>query len=1316
MSRISFTEEQRRAIGTLGKSVVVSAAAGAGKTAVLAERCAYLVCDAPPSQRCNADELLVLTFTDAAAAEMRSRIIQAIRSRLDVRPRDARLAEQLSLVEIAQISTIHSFCFWLIRRWFSHVGVDPAATVLGADEEALLKSEVLEGLFARLYAIRGNHTDPSRTESMPPPAPTSSETADPLVALAPAFEMLVDDYGLGDDGEIASFVLRLHDFLCSLPDPDGWLRDAYEPFVERPETLVAATAVALERELERQAEHAERVAAAIEAGHPIGRVYAVQIRAYVDQLRAWRTALDGRGERMPEARGGRWGGDGTSALVGRFEHVRQQIAAFQFSAARAPRMENDTPPAVQAARDEARDQLTWVRQTLFQTRLRERFGLFSVDELIDGLRRTAPYVGTIRELVRCFGDAYGRRKRELAVMDFADLERFAFELLTVRKDGEVDSEVARAVRRRFAYVLVDEFQDVNPIQQSIIRLASREDDERRADNLFVVGDVKQSIYRFRLAEPEVFAERLQQFRSDSNAGAVVSLQRNFRSRPEILSAVNLIFRQLMCEGPAGVVYDDDAELRPGRTDIDVREHAPVELHLLERVWKTSRGNEEEFDQPQMEHGVSDALGPERWTPIDREAFLIASSIQDWMRRGSLQPGSRPLRYRDCAILLRNARITAERLAGMLCRLGVPAFADVGGSLFGAREIRDVLAALTVLDNAQQDIPMAAVLRSGIMAESFSEDALVEIRCLNREIPFHAALRRYALQGADAGLRERVGDFLRHVDQFRHRIHRRPLADVLWSLYEHRGFLAYAGGLPNGAQRQANLLKLHELARQFGTFLRQGLHRFLRFIASLEEEDRAVAPAPPLGEAEDVVRVMTIHQAKGLEFPVVFVAGLGTKFNLRDRAGRMIFERKNKIGLRVLDTEKMIEFPSDAHIRVADEIERAAREEEMRVLYVAMTRAREKLVLVGSMSNVGGRRGSSTHQGSVGQSGEGNVPRSLSSLTITTANTPLEWLLPALQCAPPMTVRGLGGPDTDLPLVDVRIHAWEEMQDWATGPDTDDRRRALHEAIARLNPLPAEEPRSPDDGTVREVLTRLDYVYPHLPSASVRAAVAASAFEGIDDFMGNPGERPRLASLDDFTVPPSRYAPIDADDARYRGTVTHRVLQHLDFASATDGCGITAELARLVEEGLISPVDAAMVDRDALAWFVATPLAAAIRRAGRGYRREFTFAAAEPLEFFDPGIGPASGDCVLVRGMVDGILPVEGGIELVDYKTDVVAADQAAERAARYLPQMALYARAVSKLWERPLHTCRLVFLTARCCYALRDEAWVTKWPGPRSLG
>ena len=1386
MQPISLTSQQRRAVETTGRSVIVSAAAGSGKTAVLAQRCAYLVCDAPPAERCNVDELLVLTFTEAAAAEMRSRIAEAIRARFEIRPCDDRLGRQVALVDVAQVSTIHSFCLWLLRRWFSEVGIDPTATILDQDEAALLRSEVLESVFSQLYAKRSGPDDPlgvvknDRVARSSAAWPWSDEGGDPTKGergakpsrdregagtsakaepnvslwadeLPQAFVRLIDDYGLGSDRSVARFVLELFEFTASLPDPTAWLREAADSIAHRPRGIVLQTLASLQAELHLQIEHCAPMVSLLREGDPSGHFYADRISDYHDELRTWANMLD----EVPESLRRQGCTDSPDAasekeierVLALYEQVSLRIAEFEFSKKRGPRLSKDGDPAVIQARDAASAQLSDVKQRLFGRRLKTRYALFSVEQWLDGLGGIAPYVDTIVGLVTLFGDAYTARKRRLDVLDFSDLERLAYDLLHNIEDPDQPTDVARALRRRFAHVLIDEFQDVNPIQQAIIRTVSREPDPDQPNNLFVVGDVKQSIYRFRLAEPAIFTERLATSRAQAGSdipgcpipssgephSIAIALQENFRSRRPILDAVNLVFTQLMRPGVGDVIYDDEANLHPGREPSPDQSHQPVEFHLLEGSWSGGEG-EMEPEEP----GVVDLDDPARWTRIEREAYLIGSRIRAWIKGSEPSPTGEPLRYRDVTVLLRAARINAEKISAVLSAMGIDAYADVGGSLFAALEVRDVLAALQVMDNLQQDIPLASVLRSGIFGEPLTEDDLVDIRCLDRDIPFNEAVRNYAHRPSDSGLGDRLGRVIDRIGRYRNEVGRRPLADVLWSLYKWQGSLAYVGGLPGGACRRANLLKLHELARKFGSFRRQGLHRFLSFIKSLEEREQTIASAPAIGESEDVVRIMSIHQSKGLEFPVVFVAGLGTKFNLGDRSGSMIFERRARIGLRVIDTEQMIEYPSAVHHLVAFEIESATREEELRILYVAMTRARDKLVLLGSRRDVQKCR-------EMTRTGPPGPP---SRLEITTAVTPLDWLIPAVTRAAGFSPRESTAPraagfsprestlpgavgfspgesaeskmptnsstnSADQPVFDLRFHDVAEMAAWRVAGEADRSDGATLEAAARGQPLPAEEPLAPYDEKVEEVLSRIDYTYPSLASASIRAAVAASEFKGAYDFTRDPDFRSdRREPGETFRVPRSKYASdhdrMGAGVAAHRGIVTHRVLQHLDFAVAGDEAGVASELQRMQAGGLLTADDRELVDESSLVWFVGTPLAEAIRKAGGAYRREFQFIATESPGYFDRSAGSLPGDEVLVRGIVDGILPVGVGnrrlaaIEIVDFKTDRVSPDQVASRAEAYRPQMELYARAMATIWRKPVGTCWLVFMSARRVLAMGD--------------
>ncbi len=1313
MSAIRFTDEQRRAVETIDRSVIVTAAAGSGKTAVLAERCAYLVCDAPGDARCDVDALLVVTFTEAAAAQMRARIVEAIGQRVADRPDDKRLRRQMALVDSARISTIHAFCLWLVRRHFSELRLDAGAEVLDADEARLLKKETLQRVFADLYEGAGSaehplgHVDDDAACDKTATVETPTEEACDLPA---AFQALVDDYGLGEDGGIAKLVEGLHDFCESLTDPDDWLSEAARSLGRHPETIVSEMIGELLDELPRQIEHCDRVIATLQAGHPAGHVFIDAIGDYRGVIEDWAARLIGN-ERAPFPETGR--GDASagekprglkpaardeetgdapgecpepmdagdaevvSDRLARFAEIQPDIAAFSFPRSGAPRLAKDADDAERAARDRAKQQLDDIRKTLYQKRLRDRYGAFSVEACIDDLRATAPFVATIVALVGALRRDYARRKRAMNVLDFSDQERLAFELLVGEASG-----VAPALHRRFRYVMVDEFQDVSPLQDAILRLASREasQDPNLPDNLFVVGDVKQSIYRFRLAEPAVFNERLRRFRPSASPGAAIALQHNFRSRGEILEAVNMLFRVLMSRACGPIVYDQEAELRAGREVDPGVPHAPVEVHVLDR--KGSAHAEPEV-------GIDDAEPDRRHVPpsvIEREAQLIGTRIRELIGAGGPEPGDDEgrLEFGDIAVLVRSAKIDAERIASVLGTMEIPAYAEVGGSLFAAREVRDVLTALEVLDNCQQDIPLAAVLRSGVFGGPLSADDLVDIRCLDRALPFYAVVVEYAKRGPDTDPRRTLRAILDRIERFRTMASRRPLAEVVWRLYEETGLPASVCAERRGGQRYANLLKLHEIAQQFGTFRRQGLHRFLRFVQTLETEDRPIPAAPAVAEEPNVVRIMSIHKSKGLEFPVVFVAGLGTKFNFSDRSGRMIFERKSGIGLRVIDRSHMIEYPSVAHRRVVSEIERTTREEEMRVLYVAMTRAKDRLVLIGSVDKVEERLREAT--GSTGPP---------TPLMITTAATPMEWLLPVLGAAPPGVVRQADEEKNARPLFELHAHTGDELAAWTVAEPAAPSEQAVREAVANVAPLPPDEPIALNDREVEAVVSRLEFVYPALAATSVRASASVGELKHTYDFLQNPEERGLARTEDGRYAPTRKAAPRDRDEAALRGVVTHRALQHFDFRAATDPAGVASELQRMVTAGLLGEGDSGRIDAASLEWFVSTPLAEAIRLAGDAYRREFMYIALEPIATFDPHVDAIPEDRVLVRGIIDGVLPASDGLEIIDFKTDAIGPEAATDRAKRYRSQLELYAGAAARLWRRPARTCRLVFLSAR---------------------
>ena len=693
-----WTPQQLEAITRTGCNLLVSAAAGSGKTSVLAERCVYLVCDAKP--RCHVSQLLVVTFTDAAAAEMKGRIEIALRRRLRQNGDDAHLQRQLALLEHANISTLHSFCARLLRQHFHAAALDPDFRVFDGDESKLLRREVARKLLAERY---------------------EDETGQ-------AFRNFLDDFTEGDDERLVDLLVRTHEMLQSLVDPDGWLRGA-----------VGRIAEAAQQPLENS---------------QLGRDYlAILGEQLNDLVRECQAAVDAL-SRMA-------GFDGYVAyarhLLGLAESWRETLAkrgydglADVIASVELPRLPSvrNTVPGKEAA-----SAIISPVQKLFKEGDLIDSLKFTTAEWHEGLRSILPHVRLFADLLDAFAERYRLAKEAQHAIDFSDLERLALRLLAEQRGERLyPSPVARLLHRQFQHVLVDEYQDINAVQDAILFLASHEADDASTPNLFCVGDVKQAIYGFRLAEPSRFLGRYARFREDTTQGHVVDLQANFRSRKPLLDVINSVFERLMTRAAAELEYDASQRLHamadfPPAAESHFR-GAPIELHCLPAKLDLEESDEDDADEADLERS-------------EREAHLIARRIQEMMGRrdrprmqvaardadGNLT--SRPIEYRDMVILLRAQKFDADNYANILRDAGIPVHTSGGSGYFQAAEIRDMMALLRMLDNQHQDIPLAAFLRSPLARLSNAEDALAEIRLGSPpNVPFHEAVLRYAERSDD----------------------------------------------------------------------------------------------------------------------------------------------------------------------------------------------------------------------------------------------------------------------------------------------------------------------------------------------------------------------------------------------------------------------------------------------------------------------------------------------------------------------------------------------------------------------------------------
>jgi ATP-dependent helicase/nuclease subunit A len=1260
-----WTDAQRAGITTVGHSLLVSAAAGSGKTSVLAERCAHLVCDC--DDPCDVDQLLVVTFTEAAAAEMKGRIRAALRDRAAREP-SGRLAHQLALMEHAHVSTLHSFCSRVLRQHFHLVGIDPTFSVLDGDEAKLLRNETARQLLADRFELDDAEG---------------------------SFAAFIDAYGDGDDARVVQLIVRSHEMLASLRDPEAWMRDSLARIEDAaaPSKPLEKTALGLElaafigsglASLRTRCDEAIAVVSRA-AGFP---KYEQQLREYAATLAHW--------ERLLESAG--------------LAAVSEEVRTFQ--PPKLPSVRNDVPgkDVAKAAIEAVRDGMTkgpWVGAMRF-----------TPAEYREGMRSVLPHARLFLDLVRQFGTRYRMAKDASRTIDFSDLERLTLHALADkdRPDGVHPSRAAHAYHRRFRHVLVDEYQDINEVQDAILSLLSteclwakdergrRKDDEggtrpassfirppsALASNLFAVGDVKQSIYRFRLAEPARFLARQLLFRDDDSTprrGQLIALQANFRSRAKLLEAINATFERLMTEAAADIEYDASHRLVPGLPYVDppagVRSFpgAPIGLHLLPDKFGGSGATGGDAE---------DVVGDDDASPDDldrtqREAVLVAARVRQMMGLDGGQPvhvadkddaGTpvyRPVRYRDVVILLRAMQHKAEDFADALRGAGIPVHSEGRTGFFESTEVRDVIALLRLLDNARQDVPLATFLRSplGRLPRPGAEDALARIRlaCPERAAAYHEAVVRYAAEQDDE-LAAHLRDLLADLKRWRELAQRRPLADLLAAVFEETGYLAYVGALHGGEQRVANLQDLQARAAQFGTFHRQGLSRFLEFLDTLKEETDLGQPSVA-SEAQDVVRVMSVHRSKGLEYPVVIVPDLGKGINLGDCNGPVLLDRMAGLGMSVIDTRLQARYPSLASTLVGRRLRQQALAEELRVLYVAMTRAKEHLILIGTCP---AKRPDEWRSRWTGHAGP------LPAADVLGAGCMLDWLGPVAAATGPAAF-------------DVVAHDPDAVRQWRGPRPTYERWTERQAALARLEPI---SPAPPPDDVARRVIGRLTAPYPFEPFTRVAASRAATR-----DETHAPPAASASASGSAAALPLPRFLAGDCGpSAADKGTATHLLLEHLDYAAPLDEDGIRGQLGGLVDRELLTEAQASCVDVASIVWLAGSEAGAMLRDAKRT-RREVPVYLADAPE--GPGVPPSDDplDQVMIRGRLDALVIDDSSVTIIDYKTDAVSEAQVPARAEAYRAQLATYARAVERITGKPVKAALLAFLTPRVVWTLR---------------
>ncbi|MBR4474554.1 MAG: UvrD-helicase domain-containing protein [Oscillospiraceae bacterium] len=1135
---MSFTSSQREAITCRDGSVLVSAGAGSGKTRVLTERLMEYIdpklSDRPPE---DLDRFLIITFTRAAAGELKARIAGAIAARLQEDPQNAHLRLQMLKCRSTEIGTIHSFCANLLRRYADLAGISPGFRILEDERSERMRQQALERVLEASY-----------------------EEAEE------DFLLLADSVGIGrDDRRLADLVLKLHGEMQSHARPELWAQALIREGEVRP---ASALETRWGRELLQQAQeetdfHLSRM---IDSLVDMSSVEAIS-RAYADSFSETRRAL----QRLSEALDQGW--DAAAACL-----------PIPFP--RINKVANNPDPALSEELKARREDCKKAMGKLAN--------VFSQDEqsMLDDWQQTAPAMATLLRLALKLEDEFSRMKHRQDLLDFNDLEHLALRVLLDDEGNETDA--AREIAAKYREVMVDEYQDVSRVQDRIFHAVSRE-----GKNLFFVGDVKQSIYRFRLADPGIFTEKSRRFGEEENSRGerLIHLQENFRSHPTVIDAVNAVFRRCMTERLGDIDYCGAEELIAGRPDETPGEKP--ELLLIDR-------------------GESEAAA------LELEARQVAAEIRCLLRtcRVPAEGGDRPLRCGDIAILLRAANTVGGQFRRVLLDEGIPVAAGFGGDFYSSTEVTAVYSMLCLLDQPHQDIPLLSLLRSPCF--SFSADRLSLIRAKTPDTDFYTAL----CASEDPESRQ----FLALYRKLRSDAPDCSPKELIERIIEELDLYTLCSAMPDGERRLGRLDDLRRLAENFSRGGEIGLHRFVSFLKSVQEKERE-----PQGCAidADAVQLLSIHRSKGLEYPVVFCCGLGRLFNRQDLTGAVLIHPELGLGPKVTDSRRKLEYPTAARHAVERRLKRESLSEELRLLYVAMTRARERLILTACVKNP-----EKLLEETARLQGFSVIPAPL----LQSASAPLPWLLPAALDGSALRLRRVGPDLESIP---------------ASANTENDEKTQQCEALDRL---------------VSETLL---WSYPWPDAVFQPSKITATELKAAQE------PDPEAASV----FPQRAFRPGSPLDeklsAAERGTAMHLVLQQIDFRKTGSLEAIREELCRLTAQEFLTPEEAATVDTERILLFFASPLGTRMRRAEH-CEREFRFSLLRT------GDGSLS---ALLQGSVDCFFEEDGGLVVVDYKTDrVETEEELRSRAEYYRIQLDTYALALERIFSLPVREKILCFL------------------------
>ena len=1188
MADVKWTKEQSQAIHENGSNILVAAAAGSGKTAVLVERIINKIIN----EKIDIDRLLVVTFTNAAAAEMRERVLEAIYKKLDETPENENLQRQITLLNKASICTIDSFCLDVVRNHFYELeNISPNFRIADTTEIELLKQEVLEDIFEEKY---------------------ENQEED--------FAELINTYtSYRDDTPLKELISKIYTYIQSNPFPNEWLnekiemfhiQDFVQDFSKNPWGEILLKEVEEEliddiSTLKEQAENLER--------NPDLEKYTKTIFDDIDKLEMLKLNLNS------------W--DKAYAIYS------------NLTFATWPRQKIDSAIKDQAklVRDDIKKKVTKKLNKIF---------IYNSEDANHDIADMYPVLVNLKHLIFEFGEEFSKRKRNKNIVDFNDIEHLALNILIKDEDGKIEpTEVAKNYKEKFVEIAIDEYQDSNMVQEYILTAISK------GNNIFMVGDVKQSIYKFRQAMPDLFLSKYKTYKIKENKkdedNLKIQLFKNFRSRENVLDFTNLIFQDIMSENLGEIEYTEEEYLNLGASYEKTSQELETEIDVIDLKEKETIEVEEESQN----NDETEELSEERVEDIQVEARFVANKIKSLVEShfqvfDRKINGFRDIQYKDIVILLRSTKVNAPIFEEEIINLGMPVFSESSQEYLDSIEIQTIMSLLKIIDNPIQDIPLVTVLRSHI--GNFTDDELVEIRLSDKYDNFYTAMQKARIN-VSSELKEKIDNFFNHLEKWRKEKEYLALDEFIWKLYSDTHYYTYVGLMPNGDLRQANLKMLFERAKQYETASFKGLYNFIQFIEKLHVGSNDLGAAKLIGENDDVIRIMSIHKSKGLEFPVVFLSATGKQFNLMDLNQNILLHQELGIGVKYIDYERQVQYDTLTKEAIRNKILAETLSEEMRILYVALTRAKEKLYITGLEKDYEKEIENMKKQ----VSRYHKVNDKINYILVKKYKKYLDWILLVY----------LYEKENKEKLLTLNIWNKQELLKSFVKP-----KEEIVDIKEQLENVTIQKEQ------FEKINTLLEYTYKYQLSTTIPTMTSVTKIKQMKNEQKDHEEEIR------FNKP--NFMREDKEDvitATQKGTLIHLCMQRLDETKEYTLEKIQDLIEDLLKRKIITEKEANSINPYKVLEFTKSMIWKELKNAKKVYKERPFFINIPAKEIYEEEIE----DEILVQGIIDlYYINQDNEVILVDYKTDYVAKGKENELVKKYILQLELYKKALEESLQR----------------------------------